>query len=395
MAENTYVSLFAGSGGLDLAVRVALPQSRCILYVEREAPAAASLASRIDDGSLDAAPIWADVRTVPWHLYRGRVAGLVGGFPCQDLSVAGKQAGIHGDKSGLFFEFIRAFRELESVEWMFCENVPPVLAYPAGTTVLGELAKLGLDAEWGTIRASDVGAPHKRDRAFILAYKPGLKWRRESFRLSRSAISSGAACERTELADPGCQREQLQQRQIRDEYQGSGNELGDASGYNERRQPERVVGTQEPARGSGSIMGIAASEGLEVRGGQRGDPRQEQPSAERTSVMDDAGCPERWPDAQLVGCGGEGRHREGQAAGWLSEPSLPLFPPGPGNTEAWAAIIDERPDLAPAKETPQSGVCRLADEYRRVDRLRAVGNSVVALQGAAALVSLARRAGII
>lgn len=317
MAENTYVSLCAGSGGLDLAVRVALPQSRCILYVEREAPAAASLASRIDDGSLDAAPIWADVRTVPWHLYRGRVAGLVGGFPCQDLSVAGKQAGIHGDKSGLFFEFIRAFRELESVEWMFCENVPPVLAYPAGTTVLGELAKLGLDAEWGTIRASDVGAPHKRDRAFILAYKPGL------------------------------------------------------------------------------IMGIPASEGLEVRRGKRRDSIQEQPSAERTSAVDDAGCPKRWPDAQFVRCGGEGRHREGQAAGWLSEPSLPLFPPGPGNTEAWAAIIDERPDLAPAKETPQSGVCRLADEYRRVDRLRAVGNSVVALQGAAALVSLARRAGII
>ena len=169
MAEDTYISLFSGDGGLDLAVRCALPEARCICFVEREAPAAAILAARMEDGGLEEAPIWSDVTTFPSELFRGRVAGLVGGFPCQDLSVAGRQAGIDGERSGLFFEIVRLVRELESVEWLFLENVPPVLNFPAGTTVLGELAKIGFNAEWGTLRASDVGGSHKRERAFVLA----------------------------------------------------------------------------------------------------------------------------------------------------------------------------------------------------------------------------------
>ena len=89
------------------------------------------------------------------------------GFPAK--TVAGRQAGIDGERSGLFFEIVRLVRELESVEWLFLENVPPVLNFPAGTTVLGELAKIGFNAEWGTLRASDVGGSHKRERAFVLA----------------------------------------------------------------------------------------------------------------------------------------------------------------------------------------------------------------------------------
>lgn len=84
MAEATrnYLSLFAGYGGLDLAIRLALPEARCIGFVEREAPAAAILAARMADAGLEDAPIWSDVRTFPSALYRGRVAGIVGGFPC-------------------------------------------------------------------------------------------------------------------------------------------------------------------------------------------------------------------------------------------------------------------------------------------------------------------------
>ena len=177
MAEDTYISLFSGYGGLDLAVRCALPEARCVCFVEREAPAAAILAARMEDGGMEEAPIWSDIRTFPSELFRGRVAGLVGGFPCQDLSVAGRQAGIEGERSGLFFEIIRLVRELESVEWLFLENVPPVLNFPAGTTVLGELAKIGLNAEWGTLRASDVGGSHRRERAFVLAYGKGAGFR--------------------------------------------------------------------------------------------------------------------------------------------------------------------------------------------------------------------------
>lgn len=89
---------------------------------------------------------------------------------CTDLSVAGKQAGIEGEHSGLWREYARVVREVQP-RWVYVENVPPVLAFPAGRVVFGELAEMGFDAVWGTLRASDVGTPHKRERAFILAYR--------------------------------------------------------------------------------------------------------------------------------------------------------------------------------------------------------------------------------
>ena len=107
----TYLSFFSGIGGLDLAVRLVAPEARCCGYVEIEVPAVGILAARMEDGSLDAAPVWSDIRTFPTGLYRGRVAGAVFGFPCTDLSVAGKQAGLEGGtRSGLFFEAMRVVR---------------------------------------------------------------------------------------------------------------------------------------------------------------------------------------------------------------------------------------------------------------------------------------------
>lgn len=109
MAETTYISLFSGVGCLDLAVRIALPDARCVCYVEGDLGPARILAARIDDGSLDDAPLWADVRSFDGRAWRGLVDGIIGGFPCQDLSVAGKRAGISGERSGLWSEFARTF----------------------------------------------------------------------------------------------------------------------------------------------------------------------------------------------------------------------------------------------------------------------------------------------
>jgi DNA (cytosine-5)-methyltransferase 1 len=110
----TYLSFFSGIGGLDLAVRLIAPEARCCGYVEIEVPAVGILAARMEDGSLDAAPVWSDIRTFPTELYRGRVAGAVFGFPCTDLSVAGKQAGLEGGtRSGLFYSAMRVVREVE------------------------------------------------------------------------------------------------------------------------------------------------------------------------------------------------------------------------------------------------------------------------------------------
>lgn len=195
MAVPTYLSFFSGAGGLDLAIRLAVPDARCVGYVEIELPAAAILAARVADGSMDEAPIWSDIRTFPSKLYRDRVAGAVFGFPCQDLSVAGKQEGlVEGNRSGLFFAAMRVVREV-GCEWCFLENVPPVLAFPTGHAVLRELAESGFDAEWVSVRAGDVGAPHRRERVFILAHRTsrGLGMLRESSR--RAGLIGGATRE--------------------------------------------------------------------------------------------------------------------------------------------------------------------------------------------------------
>jgi DNA (cytosine-5)-methyltransferase 1 len=175
------LSLFSGIGGLDLGVRLAIPDARTVCYVERELAACQIMGARMADGSLDDAPIFTDITAFDGRPWRGVVDLIIGGFPCQDLSVAGKRAGISGKRSGLWFEYVRIIREVEP-RWVMVENVPPVLAFPAGHAVLRELAESGFDAEWVSVRASDVGAPHRRERVFVLAHRTsgGLRMLRES-----------------------------------------------------------------------------------------------------------------------------------------------------------------------------------------------------------------------
>ena len=93
---------------------------------------------------------------------------ITGGFPCQDISVAGKGAGIHGERSGLWFEYARLIGEIRP-RYAIMENVG-ALTRRGLDAVLGSLAEIGYDAEWSDIRASDVGAPHRRERIWIVAY---------------------------------------------------------------------------------------------------------------------------------------------------------------------------------------------------------------------------------
>jgi DNA (cytosine-5)-methyltransferase 1 len=109
-----------------------------------------------------------DIRTYSAHHLRGVVDGICGGFPCQDISSAGKGAGITGENSGLWKEFARVIGEARP-SWALIEN-SPLLRSRGLEVVLEDLASLGYDAEWGTYRASDVGASHIRDRIWILAY---------------------------------------------------------------------------------------------------------------------------------------------------------------------------------------------------------------------------------
>jgi DNA (cytosine-5)-methyltransferase 1 len=96
---------------------------------------------------------------------------VTAGFPCQDISVAGKGAGLEGERSGLFYEIIRVAGIIRP-RFILLENVPALLARGMGT-VLGELAAIGYDAEWHCVSSAAVGAPHLRDRVFIVADATG------------------------------------------------------------------------------------------------------------------------------------------------------------------------------------------------------------------------------
>ena len=158
----TFGSLFAGIGGLDLGFERA--GLTCSWQVEID-----DYATRILAKHWPSVRRWDDVQTFPPGDHEPwRVDVIAGGFPCQDISVAGKGAGLAGERSGLFFEIVRVARLLQP-RAIVLENVAALLARGMGS-VLGELAAIGFDAEWHCIQAAAIGAPHIRDRVFVVAY---------------------------------------------------------------------------------------------------------------------------------------------------------------------------------------------------------------------------------
>ena len=160
------LALFAGAGGGILAGHIL--GWRTVCAVERDAHAAEVLAQRQNDGILSPFPIWSDVTTFNGYSWQGRVDVISGGFPCQDISAAGKGTGITGKRSGLWKEMARIICEVRP-RFVFVEN-SPLLTSRGLDVVLGDLAAMGFNAEWGVFGASDAGASHQRDRIWVLAY---------------------------------------------------------------------------------------------------------------------------------------------------------------------------------------------------------------------------------
>jgi DNA (cytosine-5)-methyltransferase 1 len=159
------LALFAGAGGGILGG--GLLGWRTVCAVERNAYCAAVLAQRQTDGCLRPFPIWSDVTTFDGRPWRSFIDMVSGGFPCQDISVAGSGVGLDGERSGLWREMARIIREV-GPRYVYVENSPMLTSRGLGR-VLGDLAELGFDAQWGVLGASDVGAPHIRKRIWILA----------------------------------------------------------------------------------------------------------------------------------------------------------------------------------------------------------------------------------
>jgi len=255
------LALFAGGGGLELGLSLALGTDyRTVAYVEREATSASVLAANMERGWLDKAPIWDDVGTFTGDVVSPLVDNIdiiSAGFPCQPWSVAGRRAGTADDR--WLWPYIVEILGAVHPQWAFFENVPGLLRGGLGP-ILGDLAALGFDAEWITVRASDVGAPHRRERVFI---------------------------------------------------------LGDTD-----------------------------RQGLQGR---------QQPVEQRAY-------------------------------------ELPAWPPGPSDTDAWAAVLRERPDLAPAIESEVRGVDDGTSRgLARATQLRILGNGVVPQQAALAFHILKER----
>jgi len=160
------LALFAGAGGGILGGH--LLGWRTVCAVERDAYAAQVLAQRQNDGILRPFPIWSDVTTFDGRPWKGRIDVVSGGFPCQDISAAGKGAGIDGERSGLWGQMGRIIREVKP-RFVFVENSPMLTSRGLGR-VLADLAAMGFNAKWGMLSAANVGANHIRDRIWIYAY---------------------------------------------------------------------------------------------------------------------------------------------------------------------------------------------------------------------------------
>lgn len=159
------LALFAGTGGGILGG--ILHGFRPFCAVEIKPYRREVLLRRQRDRVFPLFPIWDDIRTFEGKRCRGKVDVVTGGFPCQDISCAGQGAGIEGEKSGLWVEMARVIREVRP-PFAFVENSPMLTTRGLGR-ILGDLAEMGFDARWGIVSAADIGAPHLRERIWILA----------------------------------------------------------------------------------------------------------------------------------------------------------------------------------------------------------------------------------
>ena len=164
------LALFAGAGGGILGGK--LLGWRTVCAVECEPYPASVLAQRQNDGILPPFPIWDDVCTFDGRTWAGIVDVISGGFPCQDISVAGKGQGITGKRSGLWKEFTRIIGEIQP-RFVFVENSPMLTSRGLGT-VLGDLASMGFNARWGVLGADAVGFAHHRARIWVVANTSGF-----------------------------------------------------------------------------------------------------------------------------------------------------------------------------------------------------------------------------
>lgn len=235
------VSLCTGYGGLELGLEIAGLALSPLVYVEREAYAAATLVARMEEQALPAAPVWDCVDTFDAKPLHGIVDGLVGGYPCTSFSVAGKREGLKS-KLNLWPHFARIIRECKP-RWCFLENVANHLNL-GFDVVARELQEMDYRVAAIPCQAADVGAPQKRERLFILAVADEHGSRLLVERFAREIVGQDAfgdnvdGCCGASVADPdrdawGLDLEE-RETQERAASSGSRETMGDSDVFNGR-----------------------------------------------------------------------------------------------------------------------------------------------------------------
>lgn len=291
------LDLFSGIGGLTIALA---PWVQPVAYCENDRHAQAVLFSRMAAGDLPVQPIWDDVRSLVGGMLPG-VDIIYGGFPCQDISVAGTGAGLGGERSGLFFEIARLVGELRPA-FVFLENVPAITVRGLDR-VLMAFTSLGYDCRWTIVSAAEVGAPHLRERWFLLAHRhrDGLQVQpKRHGEESKSEGSFRGDSDRLRDAIPNTQRQRLW-----DEPWGRGwaqresaAVTGDNGSSRSLAHPARIgrgKGRPEPITTWSAEFGRDGSEisnatrELPYRAGDEGDRRTEPSDGDRWAVEPNVG----------------------------------------------------------------------------------------------------------
>ncbi len=255
MAYNE-LALFAGAGGGILGGK--LLGWNTIGAVEIEKYPRDILLQRQRDGILEPFPIWDDITTFNGKPWKGCVDIVSGGFPCQDISAAGKGEGITGERSGLWKEFARVIDEIRP-RFCFVENSPMLTSRGLGA-VLGDLAEMGYDARWCVLGADDAGAPHRRKRIWILGYtsmhgQPSTEERKSSDERSDNGQTREIKAGKSEGPGPSGTNEKMADAESREPREQKARDRGESfsrgskemadTGSHSQRTPEKLQSEQQ------------------------------------------------------------------------------------------------------------------------------------------------------
>ena len=374
MVKNTenVISLYSGGGGLDIGFRLAVPNARTVCYVEREISSVSVLVNGIEKGILDDAPIWTNSTTFDGSPWIGKVDWIIGGFPCQPWSVAGKREGKEDER--WLWDDIKQIAMSVQPTGFFLENVSGLITGHGIDTILGDLSEMGFDAEWGSVKAGDIGAPHRRERVFILAARRGTDCRFNDILGNTESYGH----EHSKGTDRREECESLNGNKVRNISSSADNsELDDT-------KHDGWDATEEQRSDGQTVSGSKERENATI----------ESKGTDNTRVTLENSSSEI---LQGIGAESQDRGNIGLSNGTqVTRSELGIFPPAP-NSEEWESILREHPRLSPALEKSsfepdvRGMVNGMAPGLHRADRLRILGNGVVPIQAAYALTVLARR----